>query len=188
MDYHRLHPPSRSRHVSGELMRAPAIGLISPDWLGSTCTLMAGFLMAADEAQLLISAVNLGRQCLKRRNDFQVLYLRDPHDSINLLPISFVIRPTRRRSAAPRSADVSSSSFLALSRRIRRTFLADPEAPAASMWRSSGELVFSALISRSQLMMSSHQKHLHFPFFYFVLCFISETFRGEECLTFKLEK
>lgn len=46
---------------------------------------------------------------LKGKNDFQVVYLQDPHYSINSMPISFVIQLTRCRSAASLTTYVSST-------------------------------------------------------------------------------
>lgn len=52
--------------------------------------------MATDEAWLLIWVVDSGQQKLrlKRRNDFQVVYLQDSHYSINSMPLSSVIQLT----------------------------------------------------------------------------------------------
>lgn len=53
--------------------------------------------------------MDLGQQKLrlKRRNDFQVVYLQDSHYSINSMPISFVIQLTHCCSAASLTAYVS---------------------------------------------------------------------------------
>lgn len=85
-----------SRHVPGELMSVPWLA-----WLVRVCTLMTHFLMATDEAQLLICVVISAKQKrgLRRRNYFQVGYLLDSHYSINSMPITAGVTALFCRSA-----------------------------------------------------------------------------------------